>query len=213
MCSSLMQVRDLRQWYITFGKRAIREGLPLHEIVSVAFVRATAAAAVTARKDASVHDKRRGVVDMIASGHVTGLGASGTLPSSSGGGSGAAGASGSGAGSEAYPPGPLVLPNGMLEFQVRLTPEEYAQVGLLRRRLEAEAKYKARMAAAKDRASAARGDRWAPGAGLHGWGTGPGGVGGGAAEAPVDSYPSTSLLNLGPYEDPSIKNSYFFRSP
>lgn len=86
-------------------------------------------------------------------------------------------------------------------------------MGLLRRRLEAEAKYKARMAAAKDRASAARGDRWAPGAGLHGWGTGPGGVGGAAQELPVDSYPTTSLLNLGPYEDPSIKNSYFFRSP
>lgn len=119
-----MQVRDLRQWYITFGKRAIREGLPLHEIVSVAFVRATAAAAVTARKDASVHDKKRGVVDMIASGMGGGMGntgamgASGTL-GSSGLLSGAAPGAGGAAGGEPFPPGPLVLPNGMLEFQVR----------------------------------------------------------------------------------------------
>lgn len=128
--SLVSQVRDLRQWYITFGKRAIREGLPLHEIVSVAFVRATAAAAVTARKDASVHDKKRGVVDLIASGlgasagAGSGLGASGTLGSSgllagTGAGGAASGSGAAGSGGEPFPPGPLVLPNGMLEFQVR----------------------------------------------------------------------------------------------
>jgi hypothetical protein len=136
-----LSVRDLRQWYITFGKRAMREGIGADEIVSVAFVRSSGAAAVTARKEALLHERKRGVVDMIAAG---------TLPAGFAAGGGAAtgaserglGASGVGgaaatgshspargvtglpglhgeAGGAALPSGPLTLPNGMLEFQVR----------------------------------------------------------------------------------------------
>jgi len=105
---------------------------------------------------------------------------------------------------------------------VRLTPEEFAQVALARRKLEAEAKYKARIAVAKVRQAALKADRWATGASIAG---GDGGEGGpsasgggmgaaGRAGAPVlEAYPATSLLNLGPYEEPNAKSSYFYRSP
>jgi hypothetical protein len=103
---------------------------------------------------------------------------------------------------------------------VRLTPEEFAQVALARRKLEAEAKYKARIAVAKVRQAALKADRWATGASIAG---GEGGEGGpsssgvsaaGRAGAPVlEAYPATSLLNLGPYEEPNAKSSYFYRSP
>jgi hypothetical protein len=213
-------VRDLRQWYITFGKRAIREGLPMTDIVSVAFVRATAAAAVTARRDATVHERRRGVVDMIAAGAgaaplVGALGASGGSAGAPLGASGSwAAAAGAGAGAPApHVPGPLVLPNGMLEFQVRLTADEYAAVALARRKMEAEAKYTARIAAAKERAAAlkAGADRWgAGGGGGAGAGAGAGGDGGadgGAAPVPL------SIFREGSYEDPAARNAYFYRSP
>jgi hypothetical protein len=179
-----MSVRDLRQWYITFGKRAAKEGILLgtnnsgavqailaganpsmagssvadpslsgvpglgqDEIVSVAFVKAVGAAAVTARKEAALHEKKRGVVDMLASGSLPpasssssgsagGMGSSGLLNASgmsTGGQSsrrpiyawetGADGRSGSpsrGGASSSSAAEPLTLPNGILEFQVRL---------------------------------------------------------------------------------------------
>jgi hypothetical protein len=103
---------------------------------------------------------------------------------------------------------------------VRLTPEEFAQVALARRKLEAEAKYKARIAVAKVRQAALKADRWATGASIaggEGGEGGPAGSGGGAggrAGAPVlEAYPATSLLNTGPYEEPNAKSSYFYRSP
>jgi hypothetical protein len=135
-----LSVRDLRQWYITFGKRAMREGLGADEIVSVAFVRSSGAAAVTARKEALLHERKRGVVDMIASGTLpAGFAAGGATGSASERGLGASGVGGAAAtgspsasrgvpglpglhgeaGGTALPAGPLTLPNGMLEFQVR----------------------------------------------------------------------------------------------
>ncbi|RYG49386.1 hypothetical protein EON67_06735, partial [archaeon] len=115
-----MSVRDLRQWYITFGRRALREGLPMDSIVSADFVRVATAAAVSARRP-----------DFDPSATSSGLPFAATSSSYTprkplyaweG------GASVSG-------PGTLQLPNGILEFQVRLTPEEYSQLMLRRRML------------------------------------------------------------------------------
>lgn len=116
-----MSVRDLRQWYITFGKKALREGLTSDDIVSVAFSRSAGASAVSARKE-NVHKKD--TLELLStSGIVSGppgsasarkplyaweATGSGLESSGMGGGSGGMG------GGE----GPLSLPNGMLEFQV-----------------------------------------------------------------------------------------------
>jgi hypothetical protein len=117
--------------------------------------------------------------------------------------------------------------------QVRLTAEEYAGVQLRRRRLEAEAKYAARIAAAKDRAAALRGDVVHGALDTHSAGGGGGlagsGYRGGAASGPLRGdvmsaaggggggsvpihYGVTSLIHEGPYEEPS-RDSYFYRSP
>lgn len=190
-----MSVRDLRQWHVTFGKRAIKEDLPIGEIVSAAFVRNTGVAATTRREP--VQEKRRaGVVDMIATAAHDGSAAAF-------GGSGAGGrvmypwdASESAGGGAAAPaaaetvPGPLTLPNGMLEFQVRLTAEEFAQVTLARRKMEAEAKYKARIAAAQSRAAALKADKF----GL----------------ASADPGADASLFHAMPYDEKVV---YPYRSP
>lgn len=51
------------------------------------------------------------------------------------------------------------LPNGMLEFQIRLTPKEYELLNVKRRHLEAEGRYKARMAQAYEKHAAAAAQR------------------------------------------------------
>lgn len=86
------------------------------------------------------------------------------------------------------------LPNGLLELQVRLTPEEFAAVGRLRRALDAEARYRARMEAAQSKAAARRGATGGPtGASGFGWDGSASGlsIGGGANEREAYSEPLT----------------------
>lgn len=267
-----MSVRDLRQWYITFGKRAIREGLPLDgkEIVSLALVKAVAATAVTARKEegAAMISKKSplealaaaaaaplaassaAVAASISPGVAAAAAAAGGVvgpkkqlytweagaTSAAGGGPAAVGgfsatassartAAGAAAGPfldgslTAGPAAPIVLPNGMLEFQVRLTPEEYALVQRRKRQLEAEAAHRARLTAAKEKAAHLKG---AP---LPGY-VGPAALAAAAAAAQAAAeaaagreisvplhYGATSLITTGPYEEPAGANAFFYRSP
>jgi hypothetical protein len=139
-----MSVRDLRQWYISFGKRALREGIPFEAdgagIVSPMLV----------ARHGFAHARN-------GSGQVRSAASERLLP-----GSGAAAAPGPlypweqdapvGGPEEGGAAGaPVSLPHGMLEFQIRLTPEQWAQVQLRRRQLDAEARYTARLTQAKER--------------------------------------------------------------
>jgi hypothetical protein len=224
-----MSIRDLRQWYITFGKKALRENLPLDDIVSVGFVRSTSGAAVSARKE-NVHQKD--TLEMLSSGYIpAGTPAQVALASSSSNGSrkplyawevAAAGTPGVASSAPGSTPAdaPMSLPNGVLEFQVqepscetispcysyykhvwlqvRLTPEEFMQVTLKRRMMDAELKYKDRINAAKDKAAMLRGEQVQA-------------VVQEEVETPLH-YNATSLLTAGPYEDP-IGKAFFYRSP
>jgi hypothetical protein len=76
----------------------------------------------------------------------------------------------------------------MLEFQVRLSAEEHARVMLARRRADAEDKYFARLAAAKEASARLKADRFA-----------------GGEEA-------TAMAHTGPYEEP-VNRAALYRSP
>ncbi len=182
--SRLVFARPLR-WYISFGKHAARAGAgETGEIVTMAFVKSSGVSGSAAARSGAgaASAARRGVVDILAAGAGTAAAAAALAASvnaaspSRAGARGAAplygweadggappdplllgGGGGGGArGGDGMPPGPLTLPNGMLEFQVRLTADEHAKVALARRRAEAEAKYCARVHAA---AAGKRGDR------------------------------------------------------
>ena len=178
----------------------------------MAFVKSSGVSGTAAARSGAAAAGTRRVVDILASGQGAAATAAALAATTGGGGSPAgagrslyAGEAGDAAGAGALPdllaqsvggggggtrggdqpPGPLTLPNGMLEFQVRLTADEHARVMLARRRAEAEAKYFSRLTAAKDRERAIKGDRFA------------------------DADASRAADN-GPYEDPP---RMFQRSP
>jgi hypothetical protein len=179
-----MSIRDLRQWYISFGKRALREGLGVeNDLVHTALLQKKKAAGASAGAPAAA-----GGASAVGEGerhralYAWEKGAEGVAEGQGGPGSPGAG-----------PSAPMGLPNHMLEFQLRLTPEEYAAVQLRRRALEAEAKYKARVRAGAAKAGNGSGSGAALGA------------------TPRDSDGPTD--RTGPYKDPAKSDTFIFRSP
>lgn len=206
-----MSVRDLRQWYLTFGKKSLREGLPLdpQQIVTTSYV-TKASGAVTMKKVIAAASGSSGP-GLHVEGPMAALAASArSAAAAAEGGAGLsrstkplyawereedAGAAGGYFGSTGGS-GPLALPNGMLEFQVRCTPEEFQAIQLKRRMLEAEEKYRSRIAAAKEKGERATRDSFSS------WN-------GGAT--PADK--GISELVTGPYVDPGAKEALILRSP
>ena len=202
-----LSIRDLRQWYITFGRHALASGDlsatgssdvmrasgPLSSSASVTGGDASAAAAAApivtmpVMRSLNVHlastatkqllqgggRGRRGSKD--ASGKQRALypweqraaaaasGSGNESPTAASASSGAGGRRPSSAApsssSTPQPPAPSFtsLPNGVLELQVRLSPEEYAAVTRLRRQLDAEARYRNRIAEGQARAAQKKG--------------------------------------------------------
>lgn len=117
----------------------------------------------------------------------------------------------------------LSLSSPLRVLQIRLTPEEYAHVTLAKRKMEAESKYRARIASAKERqqalkdqASGGQYGRGAAGGAASGGSSSAaagGGVGGMGATGEDFAYQHASVLRSEEYQDPMPKNSYFYRSP
>jgi hypothetical protein len=147
-----MSVRDLRQWYISYGKRALRSGVSSFnaEVVPSALVKKGAAEAEGRGAGAG---RAAGKALYTWEGDASGLGAS---ASSFDGGA------------------PLPLPNHMLEFQLRLSSEEYAAFTAKRRGFEAELRYKERQTRGRASAAALARDRLLAGEGVAAGGEGQG---------------------------------------
>lgn len=164
-----MSVRDLRQWYISYGKRALRSGVSsFHdEVVPAALVKKGAAEAEGRGAGAG---RAAGKALYTWEGDASGLGAS----------------------AASFDGGvPLPLPNHMLEFQLRLTGEEYAAFTAKRRGYEAELRYKERQTRGRATAAALARDRLLAGEGVAGSG----------GEGPA-----------GPYAEPAGAASYGLRA-
>jgi hypothetical protein len=239
-----LSIRDLRQWYITFGRHALAAAAAAGRepetalsapggssgdgasgdgvVVSVPVMRSLHVHLATTATKAMVGGGRRGSKDRAAAAAA----AAKPLYPWEQGGAAAASASSASASAPASPSGgaarrqstapaaqqqqsqqppqpPAVqfptLPNGLLEFQVRLSPEEYAAVGRLRRAMDAEERYKRRMGEAQARAAARRGIA-APGGGLGGGFDGAGSVGG-ASEG------VSALRTAEPYAEPLSRDA------
>lgn len=189
-----MSIRDLRQWYISFGKRALREGVGNFdsELVPAALVKTTHKATSKAAISLAAAERTKPMYAWEKTA-AEGEGASGSPAAASAlGGSAALAASGLGrstAGSVSA--GAIGLPNHMLEFQIRLTPEEYHAMGMKRRALEAELRYKDRVKKAQEKEAKLRGaDR--------------------KINAETDA--STSIFREQPYQDHVNLNSILYRS-
>ena len=201
-----MSIRDLRQWYITFGRHALARAATgaVDDVGSGIGAMGIVAPALLGSSTAPLAKTR----SFKASGSAPAFSASGLTPAAllnaTAGGGGSAASTASAVASRplyAWEHGPSSagasgdapsLPHGMLEFQVRLTPAEHATVQLRRRMAEAEARYKARVAEAAARATARLGE----------------GAAGGSAGANA-----VSTVRAEPYHDPvADKNAYFLRS-
>lgn len=183
-----MSIRELRQWYTTFGKKALQAAAAAsssgsqrstgtgshllsrdHGIVAPALasgaamskqqlkhprgataasLAAVAAASSSAAPSTAATAASRPIYAWETAGSgadqgaTTGTGSSGGLRRGS-------------APAPEQPEHFSALPNGMLEFQVRLTPEEYHALCIKRRNLDAEGRYKARMVQAHEKHAAA----------------------------------------------------------
>ena len=260
-----LSIRDLRQWYITFGRHALAAGLdvsaPGAAIVAPALMKTKSFATGSgagAPVDGAATQRSLGGGAMggggrtargLAAGNLSGrhaaaaaalLGesvegginaagslngdkpmyawekgpalhsageynpAAGTLgggSSSSSGGTSIGGSRGPSS-SSSLAPAQLQLPNGLVEFQVRLTPEEYADLALRRRMAEAEARYKRRVEEGRTAASSKRAG-----------GAGENAEEGGRDGAMMSSGSGLSQLRTAePYVDPADRNAYFLRS-
>lgn len=244
-----LSIRDLRQWYITFGRHALAAAAAAGRdpesalsapggsdgaagdgvVVSVPVMKSLHVhLATTATKSMVGGGGRRGSKDRAAAAAAKPLypweqgGAAAAAssasasapPSPTGGGATPAARRQSAAAAPAlqqqsqqppqHPQPPAVqfptLPNGLLEFQVRLTPSEYAAVGRLRRAMDAEERYKRRMGEAQARAAARRGIGGAPVGGLGGGFDGAGSVGG-ASEG------VSALRTAEPYAEPLSRDA------
>jgi hypothetical protein len=144
-----MSIRDLRQWYITFGRRAIASGIDLLEKETILAPQIVSKLTKTAAgghfvTPASARRPTKPAVDHSAttsSLSATQGASKATQPAHP------AAATPQHHHEPAYV-APATLPNGMIELQVRLTAEEYAQVTLKKRQLAAEERYRARISAA-----------------------------------------------------------------
>lgn len=136
-----MSVRDLRQWYISFGKRALREGIPLGADASIVSPALVAKHGFAHSRKASKPTKAELAAAATAKTMYAWEAAAAAATSSA-----ADDAPEASSASE-----PVSLPHGMLEFQVRLSPDEWSLVQLKRRQMEAEERYRSRVQAAKDK--------------------------------------------------------------
>jgi hypothetical protein len=143
-----MSIRDLRQWYITFGRRAIASGIDLSEketILAPQFLSKLTKTAAGGHfvTPASARRPAKPAVDHSAT--------TSSLAATNGGSKSSQQSQPAATPQHHLEPAyvaPATLPNGMIELQVRLTAEEYAQVTLRKRQLAAEERYRARLSAA-----------------------------------------------------------------
>lgn len=94
------------------------------------------------------------------------------------------------------------LPGNVLEFQIKLTPDEFAQLQLRKRRQESEKRHKQRM----EKAASFKKDKESKSAGA---------MAGGWKGKPVNSTSPTqagTIAASGPYIDPQTLESYIYRS-
>jgi hypothetical protein len=182
-----MCIRDLRQWYISYGKRALQKGLLKLDggadsgLVPVQLVKPSTVAVKEAAGRKVLPPVNKGLYSWEDGG---GEGAGGAASSSS---SAAAAAS---AAASAVPAGPMGLPNAMVEFQVRLTPEEFRAMSLRRRQYESELKFKGRIEKAH-------------GAGPHAFTK---------TRTKEEDEQRAATLRDTPFQDPGATGSYVFRS-
>lgn len=141
-----MSVRDLRQWYITFGKRALREGIHLDSdggIVSAALVAKHGFA--HSRKNQK-HTSNVSTSRPLYSWETNNDNNNDTNNNNNNSNNDNMNGPSPVSNNE-----PVALPHGMLEFQVRLTPEEWSLIQLKKRQLEAEERYRSRLTSAKEK--------------------------------------------------------------
>lgn len=195
-----ISIRDLRQWYISYGKRALRAGIARFdgELVPSAMVKpSTAAAREGARKPvpavkSGLYPWEQQAAAGSAQAPSSTIGNVNTSSAAS-----VAAAQQSSSAAAAASSGPLGLPNAMLEFQVRLTPEEFKLMSLRRRQYESEIRFRERIAIAAQAKQAPNKQG----------GTGKGK--GGLFEADEDV--NRSHVRDTPYQDAG--SSYLFRTP
>ena len=147
-----MSIRDIRQWYVSYGRQALLSGVTdfSGELVpsSILTKGAAATAAASARKAAAAvaapPPLPKGIYsweDESNSAHFSSSSDGHHHHSSSSSSSSTADASGGGA--------HLTLPNHMLEFQVRMSPDEFKAMSVKRRQYEGELRFKDRIAKAE----------------------------------------------------------------
>jgi hypothetical protein len=139
-----MSIRDIRQWYVSYGRQALLSGVTdfSGELVPSSILTkgaAATAAAASARKAAAAFAAPpplpKGIYsweDESNSAHPSSSEAYATTSSD-----------------VASNVAPLTLPNHMLEFQVRMSPEEFKAMSVKRRQYEGELRFKDRIAKAE----------------------------------------------------------------
>jgi hypothetical protein len=156
-----MSIRDLRQWYLTFGKRALREGVGNFdsEVVPAALVKTLHPKVqpkyLPAERTKPMYAWEEGKESSGSPSASGALGSSGLGMSSGGSVLGRSSASVAQGGAQGQ--GSIGLPNHMLEFQVRLTAEEFHAMAMKKRSLEAELRYKERVQKAHEKERLSKG--------------------------------------------------------
>lgn len=141
-----MSIRDIRQWYVSYGRQALLSGVTdfSGELVpsSILTKGAAATAAASARKAAAAVAAPPPLPKGIYSWEEEGSSSAHAVSSEGHHSSLSMDASGNGA--------PLLtLPNHMLEFQVRMSPDEFKAMSVKRRQYEGELRFKDRIAKAE----------------------------------------------------------------
>jgi len=131
-----MSIRDLRQWYISYGKPAIKAGVPIDptSLVPIAMVKPSTVAIKEATNKRALPSVNKGLYSW-EDGNTSSLSTS-QLNSSN---------SNNNILPSTASTQPIGLPNAMVEFQVRMTAEEYRVMSLRRRQYESELKFKERI--------------------------------------------------------------------
>jgi hypothetical protein len=159
-----MSIRDIRQWYISYGKRALAKNIANFdgELVPVALLKSSVsghgASSVAAKKftpqlptlPKGIYSWEQGYSAAEAPADAPAVSVPASASSSTAAVSAAAAAASAAATAAAEADAaPLRLPNHLLEFQVRLTPEEYSKMCLRRRQYEGELRFRERIAKAE----------------------------------------------------------------
>lgn len=136
-----MSIRDLRQWYISYGKPAIKAGIPIdpNSLVPIAMVKPSTVSIKETTNKRTLPNANKGLYSWEDGNNNSNLSSS---QANNNNGSNALSSSALNGSSSSQP---LGLPNAMVEFQIRMTAEEYRAMSLRRRQYESELKFKERI--------------------------------------------------------------------